>query len=67
MGPSTQLEQYLEETQTPHLIRHHGRSMTALQLAEAESISPHEVAKVVILRDPAHYYMMVLPAEDVDV
>ncbi len=63
MGPSTQLEHYLDETQAPHLVRHHPRSMTALQLAETENINPHEVAKVVILKDPRHYYMMVLPAD----
>ncbi len=63
MGPSDQLESYLEEVQAPHLVRHHSRSMTALQLAEAENINPHEVAKVVILKDSEHYYMMVLPAD----
>ncbi len=63
MGPSAQLEDYLNETQTPYLVRHHPRSTTALQLAEIENVPPHEVTKVVILTDSEQSYMMVLPAD----
>lgn len=63
MGPSEQLRHYLDETQTPYEFHHHLQSMTALELAEVENMSPHEVAKVVILKDEKHHYMMVLPAD----
>ena len=45
MPPSEQLEHYLDEIEAPYMVRHHQRSMTALQLAETENIDPHEVAK----------------------
>ena len=63
MPPSAQLEHYLDEIEAPYMVRHHQRSMTALQLAETEHIDPHEVAKVVILKDHEHHYMMVLPGD----
>jgi len=63
MGPSEQLDHYLEEKHVPHLLRHHPRSMTALQLAETEHIDPHEIAKVVVLRDQKQRYMLVLPGD----
>lgn len=63
MAPSAELEQYLQEHDTPYLMRHHAPAMTARQLAELENIDPHEVAKVVIMRDQKQFYMMVLPAD----
>lgn len=63
MGPSEQLESYLQENDTPYLMRHHAPAMTARQLAETENIDAHEVAKVVVLRDHSAFFMMVLPAD----
>lgn len=63
MAPSVELEQYLQKHDIPYLMRHHAPAMTARQLAELEHIDPHEVAKVVIMRDQKQHYMMVLPAD----
>jgi len=63
MAPSEQLEQYLQTNDIPYLMRHHPPAMTARQLAEMEHINPHEVAKVVIMKDHQQFYMMVLPAD----
>lgn len=63
MDPSQQLESYLKEHETPYIMHHHHRSMTARQLAESENIDPHEVAKVVIMKDSHQYFMMVMPAD----
>lgn len=63
MTPSAEVEQYLQTQDIPYLMRHHAPAMTARQLAELEKIDPHEVAKVVIMRDQKQYYMLVLPAD----
>lgn len=63
MGQSQLLENYLQEHHTPYIVHHHHRSMTARQLAEAENINPHEVAKVVIMKDSNQSFMMVMPAD----
>ena len=63
MTPSGEVEQYLQKHDIPYLMRHHAPAMTARQLAELEDIDPHEVAKVVIMRDQKQYYMLVLPAD----
>jgi Ala-tRNA(Pro) deacylase len=63
MAPSAELEHYLQEHDIPYLMRHHAPAMTARQLAELENINPHEVAKVVVMRDQKTYYMLVLPAD----
>lgn len=63
MAPSAELEKYLQTHDIPYLMRHHAPAMTARQLAELEDIDPHEVAKVVIMRDQKQYFMLVLPAD----
>ena len=56
------LEEYLNKSQVWYEVRHHPPTMTAEELAQRENVDGHQVAKVVVMRENGHYYMMVLPA-----
>jgi len=56
------IEKELKKSNVWYEVRHHPATMTAEGLAQRENVDGHQVAKVVILREKSHYYMMVLPA-----
>jgi CheY-like chemotaxis protein/prolyl-tRNA editing enzyme YbaK/EbsC (Cys-tRNA(Pro) deacylase) len=56
------LHRILRHFQVPYEIRHHSPAFTAQQLAEAEHVSGHRVAKTVLLASGSHPVSVVLPA-----
>jgi Ala-tRNA(Pro) deacylase len=55
--------EYLRAEHCSYRVTEHKPVYTAEQLATAEHISPHNVAKPVIVRADGRYYLCVLPAD----
>jgi len=59
----TRLSAFLEQRGTPYEICVHRRSRSSAETARAANVSPHQIAKSVILEDEAGPVMAVLPAD----
>lgn len=55
--------EYLQNHHSSFKVTEHKPAYTAEQLATVEHIPPHQVAKPVIIRADAKYYLCVLPAD----
>jgi len=53
----------LDRYQIPYVHTRHANAYRALEVADAERLPPHMLAKTVILRGPYGYAMAVLPAD----
>jgi Ala-tRNA(Pro) deacylase len=53
----------LERYQIPYVHTRHANAYRALEVADAEHLPPHMLAKTVIVRGPYGYAMAVLPAD----
>jgi Ala-tRNA(Pro) deacylase len=61
--PMTQrLRDYLEKNSVRYSLHEHPEAYTARQVARAESLPPHEVAKAIVFYGDHGYGMAVLPA-----
>jgi Ala-tRNA(Pro) deacylase len=58
----TKLKEFLEANRVHYELRSHRPAFTAQEVAAAEHVPGHEMAKVVMVRDGGEYLMAVLPA-----
>ena len=59
------LQEFLDHSVVPYTHTVHPLAYTAREVASAEHVSPHEVAKVVVVIAGGEYKMLVLPASKV--
>lgn len=57
------LEEYLHETGTPYTHTTHRLAYTAREVARAEQVPAHNLAKTVVIHDDAGYALAVLPGD----
>jgi Ala-tRNA(Pro) deacylase len=57
------IEEYLQETGTPFTHTTHRLAYTAREVARAEQLPPHNLAKTVVVHDDSGYALAVLPAD----
>ena len=57
------IEEYLQETGTPFTHTKHRLAYTAREVARAEQLSPHTLAKTVVTHDERGYALAVIPGD----
>ena len=63
MSMAPTVEKYLKEQHIPYDVLPHARTFSSIRSATAAHVSPHRVAKAVLLEDEEGYMMAVLPAD----
>lgn len=63
MAIATTVEKYLKDQHVPYDVLPHMRTGSSIRTATAAHVSPHRVAKAVLLEDEQGYVMAVLPAD----